>query len=84
LARGSRIHLNGGDLDLWLEVAPGTATLANERRFRDLIAQPLDELKVDIADRSDRAPRRRAAVSAPEPAFCCAVGPPRPSVARRV
>jgi predicted nucleotidyltransferase len=47
---GSRVqdHLQGGDLDLWLEVAPGQATLANELHFRDLIARPLDELKVDI------------------------------------
>jgi predicted nucleotidyltransferase len=47
---GSRVEddLKGGDLDLWLEVAPGQATLANETRFRDLIARPLDELKVDI------------------------------------
>ena len=47
---GSRVedHLKGGDLDLWLEVAPGQATLANELRFRDLIAGPLDELKVDV------------------------------------
>jgi len=47
---GSRVedHLKGGDLDLWLEVAPGQATLANELRFRDLIARPLDELKVDV------------------------------------
>ena len=47
---GSRVadHLRGGDLDLWLEVAPGQATLANELRFRDLIAGPLDELRVDV------------------------------------
>jgi predicted nucleotidyltransferase len=47
---GSRVRddLKGGDLDLWLEVAPGQATLANELRFRDLIERPLDELKVDI------------------------------------
>lgn len=47
---GSRVqdHLKGGDLDLWLEVAPGAATLANELKFRDLIARPLDELKVDV------------------------------------
>jgi hypothetical protein len=39
---GSRVldHLKGGDLDLWLEVAPGAATLANELRFRALIARP--------------------------------------------
>ena len=29
-------------------MAPGQATLANELRFRDLIARPLDELKVDV------------------------------------
>lgn len=47
---GSRVedHLRGGDLDLWLEVAPGEATLANELRFRDMIAGPLDDLKVDV------------------------------------
>ena len=47
---GSRVedHLRGGDLDLWLEVPPGQATLANELRFRDLIAGPLQELKVDV------------------------------------
>jgi predicted nucleotidyltransferase len=44
----ARDDLKGGDLDLWLEVAPGAATLANERRFRDLIARPLDDLKVDL------------------------------------
>jgi predicted nucleotidyltransferase len=47
---GSRVHdhLRGGDLDLYLEVEPGQATIANEMRFRDLIERPLDELKVDI------------------------------------
>ena len=47
---GSRIQddLRGGDLDLWLEVAPGEATLANELKFRELIARPLDDLKVDV------------------------------------
>ena len=41
-------HLKGGDLDLWLEVAPGAATFANEMRFRGLIERPLDELRVDV------------------------------------
>ena len=47
---GSRVqdHLKGGDLDLWLEVAPGAATFANEMRFRGLFVRPLDELKVDV------------------------------------
>ena len=47
---GSRVHdrLRGGDLDLYLEVEAGQATIANEMRFRDLIERPLDELKVDI------------------------------------
>jgi hypothetical protein len=47
---GSRVqeHLRGGDLDLYLEVEPGRATLANEMRFRGLIERPLDELKVDV------------------------------------
>ncbi len=47
---GSRVrdHLKGGDLDLYLEVEPGQATIANEMRFRDLIERPLDELKVDV------------------------------------
>jgi predicted nucleotidyltransferase len=47
---GSRVHdhLKGGDLDLHLEVEPGQATFVNEMAFRDLIEQPLDELKVDV------------------------------------
>jgi len=47
---GSRVRdrLKGGDLDLYLEVEPGQATLANEMRFRGLIERPLDELKVDV------------------------------------
>jgi predicted nucleotidyltransferase len=47
---GSRAQdqLRGGDLDLYLEVEPGQASLANEMRFRDLIERPLDELKVDL------------------------------------
>jgi predicted nucleotidyltransferase len=47
---GSRVedHLRGGDLDLYLEVERGEASLANEMRFRGLIERPLDELKVDV------------------------------------
>jgi len=53
----ARDHLRGGDLDLYLEVAPGQATLANELRFRDLIERPLDELKVDIVMHERGRPR---------------------------
>jgi len=47
---GSRVRddLRGGDLDLYLEVEPDQATVANETKFRGLIERPLDELKVDI------------------------------------
>ncbi len=47
---GSRVldHLRGGDLDLYLEVDSGQATLANEVAFRGQIERPLDELKVDV------------------------------------
>ena len=49
-ASGSRVedHLKGGDLDLYLEVESGQATIADEMRFRDLTERPLDELTVDI------------------------------------
>ena len=47
---GSRVRddLRGGDLDLLVEIAPGTASIANEQRLRDLIAPALDDLRVDI------------------------------------
>lgn len=47
---GSRVRddRKGGDLDLYLEVDPGGASIANELAFRDLIERPLDALKVDV------------------------------------
>ena len=48
---GSRIDdaLKGGDLDLFVEVAPGQASIAAEQRLRDEIAPALADLRIDIA-----------------------------------
>ena len=47
---GSRVRddLKGGDLDLFVEVNPGDASVAHEQRLRDLIAPALDDLRTDI------------------------------------
>lgn len=47
---GSRVRddLKGGDLDLFVEVEPGGASIASEQRLRDLIAPALDDLRIDI------------------------------------
>lgn len=47
---GSRVRddLAGGDLDLFVEVEAGHASIASEQRLRDLIAPALDDLRVDI------------------------------------
>ncbi len=47
---GSRVRddLRGGDLDLFVEVEEGDASIANEQRLRDLIAPVLDDLRTDI------------------------------------
>jgi predicted nucleotidyltransferase len=47
---GSRVRddLKGGDLDLFVEVEPGDASIASEQRLRDLIAPVLDDLRIDI------------------------------------
>jgi predicted nucleotidyltransferase len=44
----ARDDLRGGDLDLFVEVEPGDASIANEQRLRDLIAPALDDLRTDI------------------------------------
>lgn len=47
---GSRAHdgLRGGDLDLFVEVDPGQASIASEQRLRDRIAPAVDDLRIDI------------------------------------
>ena len=47
---GSRVRddLKGGDLDLFVEVDPGQASIANEQRLRDLIAPAVEDLRTDI------------------------------------
>ena len=47
---GSRIRddLKGGDVDLFVEVEPGQASIANEQRLRDRIAPAIDDLRADI------------------------------------
>ena len=38
----------GGDIDLFVEVDPGQASIASEQRLRDRIAPAVDDLRVDI------------------------------------
>jgi predicted nucleotidyltransferase len=47
---GSRVRddLKGGDVDLFVEVESGDASIANEQRLRDLIAPTLDDVRIDI------------------------------------
>lgn len=47
---GSRVRddLKGGDVDLFVEVEPGQASIANEQRLRDRIAPAIDDLRTDI------------------------------------
>jgi predicted nucleotidyltransferase len=47
---GSRVRddLKGGDIDLFVEVEPGQASVAREQRVRDLIAPTVEDLRIDI------------------------------------
>lgn len=47
---GSRVRddLDGGDIDLLVEVEPGQASIASEQRLRDKIAPAVQDLRTDI------------------------------------
>lgn len=47
---GSRVRddLDGGDIDLLVEVERGQASIANEQRLRDKIAPAVEDLRTDI------------------------------------
>jgi predicted nucleotidyltransferase len=47
---GSRVRddLRGGDVDLFVEVDRGQATIAAEQRLRDLIEPVVEDLRVDV------------------------------------
>jgi hypothetical protein len=42
----TRDDLRGGDIDLFVEVEPGQASMANEQRLRDRIAS--EDLRTDV------------------------------------
>lgn len=44
----ARDDLKGGDIDLFVEVEPGQASIANEQRLRDRIAPAVEDLRTDI------------------------------------
>jgi predicted nucleotidyltransferase len=44
----ARDEAKGGDLDLFIEVEPGQATLAAEMALRERIEPALDNLKLDV------------------------------------
>ena len=46
----------GGDIDLFVEVDPGDASIANEQQLRDRIAPAVDDLRVDIVLHERGAP----------------------------
>lgn len=52
----ARDELRGGDIDLFVEVDRGQATIAHEQRLRDRIAPVVDDLRVDIVLHERDAP----------------------------
>jgi predicted nucleotidyltransferase len=44
----ARDDLKGGDIDLFVEVEPGQASIANEQRLRDKISPAVQDLRTDI------------------------------------
>lgn len=44
----ARDDLKGGDIDLFVEVEPGQASIANEQRLRDRIAPAVEDLRTDV------------------------------------
>jgi predicted nucleotidyltransferase len=44
----ARDDLKGGDIDLFVEVEAGQASIANEQRLRDRIAPAVEDLRTDI------------------------------------
>lgn len=44
----ARDDLKGGDIDLFVEVEPGQASIANEQRLRDRIAPAGEDLRTDV------------------------------------
>jgi len=55
---GSRVNddMKGGDIDLFVEVEPGQASIANEQRLRDRIAPAVQDLRTDIVLHERGAP----------------------------
>ena len=55
---GSRVRdmQRGGDIDLFVEVDPGDASITSEQRLRDRIAPAVDDLRVDIVLHERGAP----------------------------
>jgi predicted nucleotidyltransferase len=44
----TRDDLKGGDIDLFIEVETGQASIANEQRLRDRIAPAVEDLRTDV------------------------------------
>jgi predicted nucleotidyltransferase len=44
----ARDDLRGGDIDLFVEVEPGQASITNEQLLRDRIAPAVEDLRTDV------------------------------------